>query len=190
MTWLWSTQVKIEVSYFQPYSLSDGIMVVAMSIVNLDIFRYCRGCILRSIWDCSSVGISPRFPLFRRVPKVRNQSHYCTRSNDPSHKVGWILYKVTRQRSLQIGPWLPTIVLKTIVRSDRGKFESVFFLFCFLYFNKNYFTSSDPHHDISKQLVDTTFVWSFCHGTFAQLTIPIICFTWQVIVQVRLSNRI
>ena len=23
---------------------------------------------------------------------------------------------------------------------------------------KNYFTSSDPHHDISKQLVDTTFV--------------------------------
>ena len=43
----------------------------------------------------------------------------------------------------------------------------------------NYFASSDPHHDISKQLVDTTFVWSFCHGTFAQLTIPIICFTWQ-----------
>ena len=34
----------------------------------------------------------------------------------------------------------------------------------------NYFASSDPHHDISKQLVDTTFVWSFCHGTFAQLT--------------------
>ena len=29
---------------------------------------------------------------------------------------------------------------------------------------KKYFTSSDPHHDISKQLVDTTFVWSFCHG--------------------------
>ena len=55
---------------------------------------------------------------------------------------------------------------------------------------KNYFASSDPHHDISKQLVDTTFVWSFCHGTFAQLTIPIICFTWQVIVHVRLSNRI
>jgi len=24
--------------------------------------------------------------------------------------------------------------------------------------NQNYFTSSDPHHDISKQLVDTTFV--------------------------------
>jgi hypothetical protein len=23
---------------------------------------------------------------------------------------------------------------------------------------KNYFASSDPHHDISKQLVDTTFV--------------------------------
>ena len=45
----------------------------------------------------------------------------------------------------------------------------------------NYFASSDPHHDISKQLVDTTFVWSFCHGTFAQLTIPIICFTCQVI---------
>ena len=55
---------------------------------------------------------------------------------------------------------------------------------------KNYFASSDPHHDISKQLVDTTFVWSFCHGTFAQLTIPIICFTWQVIVHVSLSNRI
>ena len=54
----------------------------------------------------------------------------------------------------------------------------------------NYFASSDPHHDISKQLVDTTFVWSFCHGTFAQLTIPIICFTWQVIVHVSLSNRI
>ena len=49
---------------------------------------------------------------------------------------------------------------------------------------KNYFASSDSHHDISKQLVDTTFVWSFCHGTFAQLTIPIICFTWQVIVPV------
>ena len=65
---------------------------------------------------------------------------------------------------------------------------------CFLTLVKkntvNYFTSSDPHHDISKQLVDSTFVWSFCHGTFAQLTIPIICFTWQVIVQVRLSNRI
>ena len=56
--------------------------------------------------------------------------------------------------------------------------------------NMNYFASSDPHHDISKQLVDTTFVWSFCHGTFAQLTIPIICFTWQVIVHVSLSNRI
>ena len=55
---------------------------------------------------------------------------------------------------------------------------------------QNYFASSDPHHDISKQLVDTTFVWSFCHGTFAQLTIPIICFTWQVIVHVSLSNRI
>ena len=55
---------------------------------------------------------------------------------------------------------------------------------------KKYFASSDPHHDISKQLVDTTFVWSFCHGTFAQLTIPIICFTWQVIVHVSLSNRI
>ena len=54
----------------------------------------------------------------------------------------------------------------------------------------NYFASSDPHHDISKQLVDTTFVWSFCHGTFAQLTIPIISFTWQVLVHVRLSNRI
>ena len=26
----------------------------------------------------------------------------------------------------------------------------------------NYFTSSDPHHDISKQLVDSTFVWSSC----------------------------
>ena len=57
-------------------------------------------------------------------------------------------------------------------------------------FFDNYFASSDPHHDISKQLVDTTFVWSFCHGTFAQLTIPIICFTWQVIVHVSLSNRI
>ena len=56
--------------------------------------------------------------------------------------------------------------------------------------NENYFTSSDPHHDISKQLVDTTFVWSFCHGTLAQPTIPIICFTWQVIVHVSLSNRI
>ena len=56
--------------------------------------------------------------------------------------------------------------------------------------HNNYFASSDPHHDISKQLVDTTFVWSFCHGTFAQLTIPIICFTWQVIVHVSLSNRI
>ena len=55
---------------------------------------------------------------------------------------------------------------------------------------KKYFASSDPHHDIAKQLVDTTFVWSFCHGTFAQLTIPIICFTWQVIVHVSLSNRI
>ena len=54
----------------------------------------------------------------------------------------------------------------------------------------NYFTSSDPHHDISKQLVDCTFVWSFCHATFAQLTIPIICFTWQVIVHVSLSNSI
>ena len=54
----------------------------------------------------------------------------------------------------------------------------------------NYFTSSDPHHDISKQLVDTTFVWSVCHGTLAQPTIPIICFTWQVIVHVSLSNRI
>ena len=29
-------------------------------------------------------------------------------------------------------------------------------------YHVNYFTSSDPHHDISKQLVDTTFVWSFC----------------------------
>ena len=54
--------------------------------------------------------------------------------------------------------------------------------------HQNYFTSSDPHHDISKQLVDTTFVWSFCHGTLAQPTIPIICFTWQVIVHISLSN--
>ena len=43
--------------------------------------------------------------------------------------------------------------------------------------NRNYFASSDPHHDISKQLVDTTFVWSFCHGTFvrsgiAPVTLP------------------
>ena len=52
----------------------------------------------------------------------------------------------------------------------------------------NYFASSDPHHDISKQLVDTTFVWSFCHGTFAQLTIPIICFTWPFGVKLIASN--
>ena len=93
--------------------------------------RNCRQ-ILRNTFNLGlffCIRISPRFPLFRRVPKVRNQSHHCTRSNDPSHKVGWILYKVTRQRSLQIGTWLPTIVLKTIVRSDRGKFESVFFRF-------------------------------------------------------------
>ena len=74
----------------------------------------------------------------------------------------------------------------------RWLWGSLYFPSCFHHFpkTKNYFASSDPHHDISKQLVDTTFVWSFCHGTFAQLTIPIICFTWQVIVHVSLSNRI
>ena len=86
MTWLWSTQVKIEVSYFQPYSLSDGIMVVAMSIVTLDIFRYCRGCILRSIWDffCRNIPSLPAFsqgskgekpvPLLHQEQRSQSQS--------------------------------------------------------------------------------------------------------------------
>ena len=74
---------------------------------------------------------------------------------------------------------------KDFLHSDAQRFIEYVGLF-----QKKYFASSGPHHDISKQLVDTTFVWSFCHGTFAQLTIPIICFTWQVIVHVSLSNRI
>jgi hypothetical protein len=76
-------------------------------------------------------------------------------------------------------------------RKDIGyRHMYIIYLFCHPTKISNYFASSDPHHDISKELVGTTFVWSFCHGTFAQLTIPIICFTWQVIVHVRLSNRI
>ena len=37
-------------------------------------------------------------------------------------------------------------------------FVIVSHLFIFNQEKMNYFASSDPHHDISKQLVDTTFV--------------------------------
>ena len=83
-----------------------------------------------------------------------------------------------------MGPHLKSQLLITFCSHTTPKTN------CLLWKNADYFASSDPQHDISKLLVDTTFVWSFCHGTFAQLTIPIICFTWQVIVHVSLSNRI
>ena len=37
-----------------------------------------------------------------------------------------------------------------------GKCIYIYYYICFIILN--YFASSDPHHDISKQLVDTTFV--------------------------------
>ena len=83
-----------------------------------------------------------------------------------------------------MGPHLKSQLLITFCSHTTPKTN------CLLWKNADYFASSDPHHDISKLLVDTTFVWNFCHGTFAQLTIPIICFTWQVIVHISLSNRI